>query len=246
MLRNKIVAGERLVGTFSLIPSTDVVEMIGLAGFDFVILDMEHGPYTLETLRTCLIAARLRGLPAIARVPDVTAVGAVLDLGCDGVLVPRASSPQAVREVVREARFTPDGGRGANPYVRAADFGGGPDWLARANREVAVMVMVEGVEGVAALPEILDVPGLDAIFMGPVDLSHALGVPGQPGHPRVLAELAAVAGKAAARGVAAAVFAPDTERARAWLGQGVPVVACGVDAGIIRTALAGVPAAVRE
>jgi 4-hydroxy-2-oxoheptanedioate aldolase len=234
-LRARVAAGERLVGTFSLIPATEVVELIALAGFDFVVVDMEHGPYTIETVHRVLVAAQARGLATVVRVPEPSPalIGSVLDLGADGVLVPQVSSAQTARLVVESARFTPEGSRGANPWVRAARFQGDTSWPAQSNASVLVMVMIEGVDGVRALPEILAVPGLDAIFMGPVDLSHSLGVPGQTEHPEVLRTLTGIAGRAAGAGVATAVFAPSPERARTWWDKGITLVACGVDTKVV-------------
>ncbi|MQA93619.1 MAG: aldolase [Streptosporangiales bacterium] len=247
-LRRAMAAGEELLGTFCVIPSTEVVELIALAGLDFVIIDMEHGPFGLESVRDGLVAARARGLWAVVRVPglDPDAIGAALDAGADGVLVPQVTSADAARTVVAAARFAPEGERGAHPWVRASGYGTVPGWFATANREVAVLVMIEGTAGVAAVPEILEVPGLDAIFLGPVDLSHSMGVPGQTDHPRVRAALEDVAAKAAARDTATAVFAAEPERARDWWGLGVGVVACGVDSQIIHAGFARVAAAARS
>jgi 4-hydroxy-2-oxoheptanedioate aldolase len=224
-----------LLGTFSVVPSPDVIELIALAGFDFVILDMEHGPYTLDLVHTCLLAAGCHGLPAVVRVAEHNAalIAAALDIGAAGVLVPQIGSARDAREVVAAARFAPRGTRGSNPWVRAAGYAGDPEWLARSNEDTLVMVMVEGTGAVRDIDQILAVDGLDAIFLGPVDLSHALGVPGQPEHPLVLRTLAEVAGKAAATGVTVAVFAPHAQRARTSWADGPTMVACAVDSRLI-------------
>jgi 4-hydroxy-2-oxoheptanedioate aldolase len=244
-LRHRARSGADLLGTFCIIPSTDVVELIALAGFDFVILDLEHGPFTLETARTCLLAAAARGLSTVVRVPDEAParIGAVLDLGADAVLVPQIGSLDAVRRAVAAARFAPLGTRGSNPWVRAADYDGDERWPGRANETVMVMVMIEGVRAIEDIDRILAVEGLDAVFLGPVDLSHALGVPGRPEHPLVLAKLAGVAAKAADTPVAVAVFAPSAEPARRWRALGVTMVACAVDSRLI---LEGMRAVVAE
>jgi 4-hydroxy-2-oxoheptanedioate aldolase len=238
-LRHRVGAGPSLLGTFSVMPSTDVIELIALAGFDFVILDMEHGPYTLDLVHSCLLAAAARGLPVVVRVAEhnPALIGAVLDVGADGVLVPQIRSAQDARDVVAAARFAPQGSRGSNPWVRAARYQGDPAWLAASNDSTLVMVMVEGAEAVNGIDEILAVDGLDAVFLGPVDLSHALGVPGQPEHPRVLSTLADVARRAAAAKVGVAVFAPDARRARYWRERGLNLVACGVDSYLVLDAL---------
>lgn len=221
--------------------------MIGLAGFDAVILDMEHGPYGVPALGPLILAARARGLFPVARVRtnEPSLIGAALDAGAAGVLVPQVSSADAARAAVSAARFAPDGSRGANPWVRAADFTAGPEWFARANREAAAMVMIEGMEGVAAVPEILSTPALDAVFLGPVDLSHALGVPGETEHPLVLERVEHVVAQAAARGMAVAVFAPTPKAARRWLDRGVRFVAVGVDTAHVLAGFRSVIAEVR-
>ncbi|GLY72876.1 HpcH/HpaI aldolase family protein [Actinoallomurus iriomotensis] len=238
-LRSLLAEGRRLLGTFSIIPSPDVVEIIAVSGLDFVIIDMEHGPFGLETVRAGLLAARAHGLRTVVRVRTAEAalVGAALDVGADGVLVPQVGSADAARAVVEAARFAPDGTRGANPFVRAARYGATADWFAGANRDVAVMVMIEGAEGIAAMPEILEVTGLDGVFLGPVDMSHSLGVPGQIDHPSVRDALEKAAAAAAARNMATAVFAPDEAHARAWWELGIQLVACGVDAQLMRERL---------
>jgi 4-hydroxy-2-oxoheptanedioate aldolase len=238
-LRSILAEGRRLLGTFCVIPSADVIEIIALSDLDFVIIDMEHGPFGLETVRTGLMAARAHGLRAVVRVRTAEAalVGAALDVGADGVLVPQVGSADAARAVVEAARFAPEGARGANPWVRAARYGATTDWFAAANRDVAVMVMIEGAAGISALPEILRVPGLDGVFLGPVDMSHSLGVPGQIDHPSVRAALEEAAAAASARNLATAVFAPDEAHARTWWELGIQLVACGVDAQLMRERL---------
>lgn len=246
-LRQRLRDDARMLGTFSVIPSTDVIELVALAGFDFVVLDMEHGPYTLESIRSALLAAGVHRLPAIVRVPAASPsmVGAALDIGADGVLVPQVGSARAAEGVVTAARFAPLGGRGSNPWVRAARFAGGPQWLTDSNDRTLVMVMVEGVAAVHDIDQIVAVPGLDAVFLGPVDLSHALGVPGQPEHPKVLAALAEAADRAARAGVAVAVFAPDPARAQMWLARGLQLVACAVDSRMILDGLRQIRQAAR-
>jgi 4-hydroxy-2-oxoheptanedioate aldolase len=242
--RDRLATGEPMVGVFCLIPAIEVIEVAGHAGFDFVIVDMEHGPYGFDSLRALLAASRI---PVVVRVrtAEPADIGSALDIGADGVLVPHVSSLEMATAVVRASHFTPEGDRGANPYVRAAGYGSTPDWYAQANKSVAVMVMVEGVAGIRAMPQIVGLTGLDAVFLGPVDLSHALGFPGQVDHPQVVAELEKVAALGAEHGVATAAFAPDPERAQAWWRRGVRVVACGVDTQILHASMTATAAAAR-
>lgn len=238
-LRARLAAGEPLLATFNVLPSADVVELIALAGFDAVIVDLEHGPHDLGVVRHSVVAAHSLGLHTIVRVRTLepSAIGAVLDVGADGVLVPHVESAEDARTVVTAARFAPEGTRGANPWVSAARYGHTPDWFGTANTEVAALVMIESAEALKALPEICALPGLDAVFFGPMDLSHSLGVPGQTAHPTVVTALTEATDLAAAAGVATGVFAPDPATARTWRRRGTRLIACGVDSGLIREAL---------
>lgn len=213
--------------------SLETVEIIALAGFHAVILDLEHGPYGIDSLGSLILAARARGIYTIVRVlkNDPGMIGAVLDAGADGVLVPQVSTKAEAQAAVDAARFAPEGMRGANSWVRAADFNGSSDWFARANREVAVIVMIEGKSGVENVMDIVSTPSLDGVFLGPVDLSHSLGVPGEVDHDLVVEKMRDVLSVARRHSLAAAVFAPTPEASRRWIDMGAKIVACGVDTG---------------
>jgi 4-hydroxy-2-oxoheptanedioate aldolase len=247
-LRQRLAAGEQLLATFNVIASPDVIELVGLAGYDAVIIDLEHGPHDLGCVRHGVVAARSLGLRTVVRVRalDPSLIGAVLDLGPDGVLVPHVDSARDAETAVSAARFAPEGTRGANPWVSAARFGHLDGWFARANAETVTMVMIESAAGLRQLPEILAVPGLDVVFFGPMDLSHSLGVPGETNHPTVVSALTDAVGEARARGVSTGVFTPDPAMVRTWWRRGVRLVACGVDSGLIRSALAEAAAAGRR
>jgi 4-hydroxy-2-oxoheptanedioate aldolase len=241
-LPRRLAEAPALLATFSVIAAPEIVELIAIAGFDAVILDTEHGPYGIADLSRLIVAARAAGLYSIARVRsnDAALIGGALDAGADGVLVPQIASAEAARAAVAAAKFAPDGIRGANPFVRAADYGARPSWFAIANPETAVLLMIEGPGGIAALPEILDIPALTGIFLGPVDLSHALGVPGETGHPAVVSKMAEAIAAAAAKGKASAVFAAAPDFAATWREAGVSLIGYGVDTA---HALAGLRAA---
>lgn len=230
-LRARLRAGQRVLTVFCLVPSVEMVELIALAGFDAVILDTEHGPYGIDSLGPLVLAARARGIDAIVRVRtnEPSLIGAALDAGADGVLVPQVGSRRAAEAAVAAARFAPEGHRGANPWVRGGDFGAREGWFQVANDEVAVIVMIEGAEGVAAAGEIVATPSLDAVFLGPVDLSHALGVPGEVDHPDVVATIERVMAEGRDHGLAVALFTPSADRGRQWFERGAGLVAVGCD-----------------
>jgi 4-hydroxy-2-oxoheptanedioate aldolase len=237
--------GPPLLGTFVIVPRIEVVEIVALAGFDLVVLDQEHGPLGIETLPPLVAAAEQARLACVVRVPECRAkqIESALDVGADGVLVPHVSSAASATEAVAASRFAPEGRRGVNPYVRAGAYGTDPRFVADANARAACLAMVEGKEGVAAIGEILAVPGLDAVFVGPVDLSASLGVPGEPEHPLVVETVRGLVDRGRESDVATGVFAPTPEAACRWLDVGARLVALSIDTAMM---LDGMRAAVAQ
>lgn len=246
-LRERLRSGAPLVATFSIIPSVEVVELIGLAGFDAVILDLEHGAHGSEALGPLILAARARGIYPLVRVRSSkpTEIAAALDAGAAGVIVPQIGSLGEAEKAVRAARFAPDGNRGANPFVRAADYSGRLEWFAEANRDAAILLMIEGRSALLAVNEIVALPNLDGIFIGPMDLSHALGVPGEMGHADVVAGIRTVIAACKGQGITAGIFAGTPDAAKRWFSEGVNLAGVGVDTGHLLSALRTVVAATR-
>ena len=238
-LRQRLKSGTPFLATFSIIPAIEVVEAVALAGFDGVILDLEHGSHGTEALGPLILAAMARGIYPLVRVrsSDPTAIGAALDAGAAGVVVPQIGSAEEARRAVRAARFAPAGNRGANPFVRAADYSGRAAWFAEANADAAVLLMIEGASALRQMHEIIATPDLDGIFIGPMDLSHALGVPGETGHERVVAAIGEVIAACAAAQVTSAIFAGTPEAARHWINRGVRLAGVGVDTAHLMRAL---------
>ncbi len=245
-LRHRLTGdGPTLLATFVLIPRVEIVELAGIAGFDVVVIDLEHGPYGIGSLPPLVAAGHGVGLQCVVRVSrlDVQEIGAALDCGADGVLVPHVGSRADAEAVVHAARFPPEGHRGANPYVRAASYSAQSSFLTEANSSAACLALVEGRAGVAAIDEIVAVPGLDGVFVGPVDLSADAGVPGETDSPLVQEAVRNVVTSARTHGVATSVFADRPESARRWLELGVRMVTFSVDTAMI---LRGFGAAVAD
>jgi 4-hydroxy-2-oxoheptanedioate aldolase len=221
----------RLVGTFAIIPRIEILEIAAQAGFDLVALDWEHGPYGLESSSALVAAGHRTGIFVIVRVPPSRPelVGAALDIGADGVIVPHVDSPERAREAAAAARFPPLGERSANPWVRAADYSGSADFFVAANRKIACITTIEGRGGLEHAEAIVSTPGVDAIFIGPVDLSASLGFPGEVDHPIVESAITTLIGAASARSVAVSIFTPTAAAARRWLTRGARLVLVGVD-----------------
>jgi 4-hydroxy-2-oxoheptanedioate aldolase len=224
-VRQALASGQVVIGAFTGFPALGLVEILGYAGCDFVVLDAEHGPITMETIEGLICAAEAVGTMPVVRVPgpDPGMILRALDLGAMEIHVPQVNTAADARQAVEAARYHPLGQRGLHGMIRAARFGltPTPDYLEWANREPLIIIAIESVEGVRNLPEILAVPGIDVIFMGPADLSHSLGIPAQFSHPKLVETMEGIVGQARAAGLPVGTFAGAPEAARYWADRGV-------------------------
>jgi 4-hydroxy-2-oxoheptanedioate aldolase len=234
-------------GTFSQVASADLIDMLGAQGFDFAIVDCEHGAFGLETAENLLRACDANGLVPIIRAPllDARWIGRALDSGAAAVVVPGIETAAQAAAAVAAARFAPHGTRGACPCIRA----GGHvvrDWPTYATAESAkgIIALVETEAGLAEIEAIAATPGLLALLPGPFDLAVSMGLQGDWRHPRVEAAMDRMAAAARGNGVAlmASIFDPDpgamaARRAR-WAARGATLFALGTDK-ILFSAAAG-------
>lgn len=233
--RERLARGATVLGPFVNLASPALVEIAALAGFDFLVLDMEHAPMDVATIETLCRTADSVGIAPIVRVAarDPVHILRALDLGPAGVQVPHVSTPQEAEAVVEAARYAPLGSRGMSPYTRAGRyFSAGGATTERLNREQLVAIQVEGLEGIEKLDEIVRVEGLDIVFIGPYDLSQAIGIPAQVWDPRVQDRMSEAVEVINAAGLTAGTYADFPEGARHWLGTGVRYMCLSVDAGI--------------
>ncbi|GAA3967502.1 hypothetical protein GCM10023085_57440 [Actinomadura viridis] len=200
-LRQRLRSGEPLLGGILRMPGEALVEIAGIAGLDYVLVDCEHGPADLVALQHHITAAEAHGLAVLVRVgaDDPGLVLRVLDLGAAGIVVPHVDTADEARAAVTAAHYPPLGRRGFATYSRSGRFGAVPiaEHLRRASEETLVVVMAETPSACANAPEILAVEGVDAIWVGPADLSVAMGLTGGGAEPAVQAAIASV--RAAAR-----------------------------------------------
>ncbi|MBI1788039.1 MAG: aldolase [Acidobacteria bacterium] len=238
-LRGKLTGTVR--GVFCELPCPEALEIIGIAGWDFAVVDCEHAPITVSRLPGMVRAAAAAGMPAIVRVASnsASAIQHALDCGAAGVQIPQIASLEAARSAVAAARFHPEGQRGFNPFVRAAAFSAEPvaEFLARSNRDLTLVLQIESAAGLAAVDAILEIEGIDVLFIGPYDLSQSLGIPGETAHPRVYEAGARLVESASRAGVAVGVFANTEEEARRWRQAGVRYLCFSVDTVILLKAL---------
>jgi 2-keto-3-deoxy-L-rhamnonate aldolase RhmA len=178
-----------LHGFFVGVPAPATVEIAGYAGFDFVIIDTEHGAAGLETLEHMLRAAAASGIAALVRVPRGGAddILHVLDAGADGILVPHVTGAARAAEIVRHAYYPPLGRRGISTLSRAARHGLGDaaSVLRDQAGRTAVIAMIEDAEALGDVGAIARVEGIDAVFVGPNDLASSMGLLGEASHPEV-------------------------------------------------------------
>lgn len=172
------IAPAAAVGTFVKIAHSDVVELLALAGFDFVIIDMEHAPLGLAEVHQLIGAARGAGIPPLVRVPELddVVIARVLDSGAHGVLVPHVQTREDAERLVRAARLPPDGNRGYGPTVRAGGWGSDVPLYRRLDRQAALIPQIECTLGVQNAAQIAAVPGIDHLFLGTADLAASTGL----------------------------------------------------------------------
>jgi len=236
-IKTKLKQGQIVIGSFFRLPSPDLVEIFGEAGFDFIIIDQEHGPLTPETTSDLVRACDLVGMAALVRIPDNQPwfFQHALDVGALGVQVPQTRTAEDAKRAVRYSKFSPLGNRGVCRNVRAARYSARDrfDYLEGSNRDTVVVIQIESKEGADNLDEILSVPGIDAIFLGPYDLSQSLGLPGQVNHPLVRSTMKQIIHACHRAGVASGVYADTEEAVRHWVAMGVQYIAVGVDTAMI-------------
>jgi 2-keto-3-deoxy-L-rhamnonate aldolase RhmA len=232
-LRPRLGQGRPLLGAFIHLPAPAIVEMAGHSGYDFVIIDAEHGPQDVETCEHMVRAAETAGIVPIIRLPypDPRLINRYLDTGAMGVLVPHIANAEVARAVVDAAKYHPLGHRGAGGRTRASNFGltqSSVEYAAWANAETMVFGILEDAGLDQNLPEILEVEGFDGFVIGPSDLSQSLGLPGQTRHPKVLEAVDAISrqvlasGKVLCRPLQDAQRAP--EEARDFAAMGVHMI----------------------
>ena len=226
-----------MLGPFCKLSEPAIYELAGLAGFDFTIIDLEHGPLTYESAQNAIRAWELAGVSPVIRVPknEEHYILRALDIGAHGVEVPEINTKEQAENLAKACRYYPKGNRGVCRFVRAAEYSRMPkaEYFKFANENVTVIAHLEGVEGVNNLDDILEVEGIDVLFIGPYDLSQSMGIPGQVDHPDLIAKMISIVEKAEVKGKIIGTFVETPEAAKEWMKRGVKYISYSVDVGLI-------------
>jgi 4-hydroxy-2-oxoheptanedioate aldolase len=239
-LRKSIHGGKLALGLVGTLPLPSMVEMVGYAGYDFIVLDQEQGSVGPELLEHLLRAAECAGITPLVRVPSSApdVILRALNAGAHGVVVPRVRSAEEAQAVVRATRFHPKGNRSLADS-RPTGYGRLPlpEYVARANRQLMVVLSIDDREGVAALDSIVTVDGIDLVMEGAVALSQSYGVPGRVEHPEVQAAIRHVAMTCQRNGVSYCATPRLPGEAERWQREGVAALLLGDDRSIAFRAL---------
>jgi 2-keto-3-deoxy-L-rhamnonate aldolase RhmA len=229
--RDRLHAGQKLIGTFVKTPAPVVTEVLARSGLDLLVLDAEHAPFGRAELDGCLAIAAALAMPTLVRVPSAEPAQILnaLDCGATGVMVPHVASAAAARAAVAASHHGP-GGRGYAGSTRAAGFAGRriDEQLARAAGSTTVVLQIEDAEALEHIDAIAAVPGVDALFVGRIDLTVSMGQT-EPGHPSVVAAVERICAAGRAAGVPVGMFVATTAEARQWMDRGATLFVLSSD-----------------
>lgn len=229
--RKRLLADELLIGTMVTLGYTEVGEILAGAGFDWLFLDGEHSPMTPAVMQGVMQGAG-REMPCLVRLPagDEVAIKKALDVGAAGIIVPWVNTAEQAAEVVMRAKYPPQGTRGVG-LGRATGYGHTfKDYVDSANEETAVVVQAEHIRAVENIEDIVRVPGVDGVLIGPYDLSASMGLIGQVDHPEVQEAIGRVTQVCLDANVPLGIFGVTAEAVKPYIERGFTLIVCGMDA----------------
>jgi 2-dehydro-3-deoxyglucarate aldolase len=235
--KRRLLDGERLIGCWCSLANPITTEVLGVAGFDWILLDGEHSPNDIITFIPQLMALKDSVSAPIVRPSwnNPVELKRLLDGGFYNFLIPFIESADEAKRAVAATRYPPQGFRGVSVSQRSNKFGSVKDYFTGINDQICVMVQIESRKGVEAVAEIAQVEGIDGIFVGPSDLAAGFGHLGNANHPEVQAAMAQIVAAAKAAGKPIGILAPVEADARRYMEQGITFVAVGSDLGVFRS-----------
>ncbi len=228
--RDSLQSATPLIGTLLTVASPEIAEALALQGFDWIFIDLEHGSLSIKDAQVAIQAVADRSF-TLVRVPDGTPenIKRVMDTGCSGIIVPMVSSESYARKIVALAKYPPLGERSVG-LGRAQGYGlRFGEYLASANAQTAVVVQIEHRDAISSVDQIAAVPGIDALFVGPYDLSNSMGLVGQVSHPDVVAAIGKVRVACGRASLAMGIYCSNAELASNEIKAGARMVAVGTD-----------------
>lgn len=231
--QSAVKSGQQLNGLLISIPSPELVEIVSRTGFDWLFFDLEHSAMGFETLQN-LLRCVSDSCYAAVRVPEATSayVAKVLDAGAEGVIFPRISTEEQARKAVSFCKYPPLGNRGVG-LSRAQGYGNTfSEYLKVANERVACILQIEDKQGAANVSRISAVEGVDALFVGPYDLSMSMGIPGEVTHDRIIRIIREIP-EASSKDVGFGILATDIASIKEYTGLGYSLMACGIDSQLL-------------
>jgi 4-hydroxy-2-oxoheptanedioate aldolase len=233
-VKQRINEGHTVFGSFVFSPEASHVEILGLAGYDFVILDMEHAPMGIKEVERLVIAAEAVDITPIVRIPsrDPQMIGRILDTGAQGIMVPHLMSKADAKQIAQAVHYPPAGIRGTCSGVRATGYSSTSFdmHVQQTSKEVWVVGLIEDADAADVIEEIIADGNIDVVSAGPADLSSSLGVPGQFKHPEVMNRVKRVVEVARkSNRTVSAIYVTDPVDAEQWIRNGVRVIIYGLD-----------------
>lgn len=241
-LREKILNKEVVCGLFYKLNNPDVAEMVGNAGFDFIIIDTEHANFSPYDTANIIRAADAAGMSSVVRVRAATDEDVLhaLDSGADGVQIPSITSVETAQAVCKSTKYHPEGNRGLSMTQRAAMYGAWnkeETYYSYSNRNSLVVAHVENKAMAGRVAELCDIPQIDVLFVGPADLSQSMGKPGQMNDPEVVAVIEKVFRTALDKGKAVGIYCGNAAAVKKYVAMGATYIAYGSDATCLSSAL---------
>ena len=238
-LKNLLQRGELAVGAVVQLPSSPIIEILGYAGFDFVMIDTEHGLFDLETAANLVRTADGVGMTPLVRVVknEPTLILKALDMGAKGVIIPHVNTKQDAQKAVKACKYG-KGGRGSCPLVRANQYGLGnwQEYERSANENTMVIALIETLEAVENIEEIISVKGIDAVFLGAFDMSVGAGLSGNVSDPTIQKALDKILAACKKRQIPVMHTTTNGTDVDAWVQKGVRLIVQGAESGVFAKA----------
>ncbi|NWL45100.1 4-hydroxy-2-oxoheptanedioate aldolase [Pseudomonas hunanensis] len=247
--KQRLRSGEPQIGLWLGLADAYCAELAANAGFDWLLIDGEHAPNDLRGMLAQLQAVAPYPSQAVIRpvIGDTALIKQVLDIGAQTLLVPMVETAEQAQQLVKAMHYPPKGVRGVgSALARASRWNSIPGYLDHADEKMCLLVQIENKEGLANLDEIVAVEGVDGMFIGPADLSAAMGHRGNPGHPEVQAVIEDAIVRIARAGKAAGILSADEKLARRYIELGAAFVAVGVDTTVLMRGLQGLVGKFKE